>query len=268
MDIIFWMPVMLAGIIAGSSTGLIGMYIVGMRLPFLGVCVSHAALAGAVFGGLIGLHGQMLIVPAVVFALLAAMIVGITYSENYYADSNIVVGVLFSLTMGLAFLGIGLFNKFGISDNDVRNLLWGSLNFCRWRDVKLMSAVASVAGIFVILFYKELMAIMFSRQLAAASGINVRLIWSAFLVLIALVLTISFQTVGGLMIYSLLVNPATAAFRITRSYGKALLLSTFLGGFSGLGGFLLAAILNLPTGAVIVILSSIIVAISYFIGKK
>jgi len=164
--------------------------------------------------------------------------------------------------MGLAFLGIGLFNTLGKSDNDVRNLLWGSLNFCRWSDVKLMAGVAIVAGGFVILFYKELMSIMFSRYIFSASGFNVRYVWSGFLALVALVLTISFQTVGGLMVYSLLVNPATAAFRLTRSYRRALILSAFLGGFSGIGGFVIAALTDLPTGAVIVILSSLIVAIS------
>ncbi len=262
MDILFWLPVMLAGAIAGSSTGLIGVYIVGMRIPFLGVCVSHSALAGAVFGVLLGLEGHMLIIPALISALLSAGLVGLIDTEKFHIDSSIVIGVLFSLTMGLAFLGIGLFNTLGRSDNDVRNLLWGSLNFCRWGDVKLMAAVAVVACGFIILFYKELMAIMFSRHIASASGINVRAVWSGFLALTALVLTISFQTVGGLMVYSLLVNPATAAFRLTRSYGRALILSALLGGFSGIGGFVIAALTDLPTGAVIVILSSLIVAIS------
>ena len=54
------------------------------------------------------------------------------------------MGLLFTLTMGLAFLGIGLFAVYGISDNDVRNLLWGSLMFCRWNHVAMMSAVAAV----------------------------------------------------------------------------------------------------------------------------
>ena len=50
LDFAYWAPVLVGGLVAGGSSGLLSVYIVGMRIPFLGVCVSHAALAGAVFG--------------------------------------------------------------------------------------------------------------------------------------------------------------------------------------------------------------------------
>ncbi|HEX41226.1 MAG TPA: metal ABC transporter permease, partial [Phycisphaerales bacterium] len=53
MDSFFYL-VMLAGVVAGGSTGLLGVYIVGMRMPFIGVCISHAAMAGAVYSILLG----------------------------------------------------------------------------------------------------------------------------------------------------------------------------------------------------------------------
>ena len=143
IDLVFWMPVMVAGTVAGASTGLLGAYVVGMRVPFLGVCVSHAALAGAVFGALFGLEGQMLLLPAVAAAGATALLLGLLSPEHVRIDNNVLIGVLFSLSMGLAFLGIGLFSVYGISDNEVRNLLWGSLTFCRWSDVRLMAATAA-----------------------------------------------------------------------------------------------------------------------------
>jgi len=63
-ELSFWAPVLVGGLVAGGSSGLLSVYIVGMRIPFLGVCVAHAALAGAVFGALAGLEGQMLLLPA------------------------------------------------------------------------------------------------------------------------------------------------------------------------------------------------------------
>ncbi|NLF10039.1 MAG: metal ABC transporter permease, partial [Pirellulaceae bacterium] len=88
----------------------------------------------------------------------------------------------------------------------------------------------------------------------------------AFLILTSVVLTVNFQTVGGLMIYSLLTNPAVAAFLLVKGYGRALLLSAALGLLSGLGGFLLAAATDLPTGAMIVILSSLLVGVAWVIA--
>lgn len=267
IDLYFWAPVILAGAVAGGSTGMLGTFIVGMRVPFLGVCVSHAALAGAIFGALFGLTGSSLLMPAMAGATATALLVGVWNPQATRIDSNVLLGMLFSLTMGLAFLGLGLFSVYGVSDNEVRNLLWGSLNFCRWADFTWMAGAAVVELLFVVAFYKEMRAILFDRTHAAASGIRVTVIWTLFLLLTSLILTINFQTVGGLMIYSLLTNPAAAAFQLVRGYGRALVLSTLLGVLSGLGGFLVAAWFDLPTGAMIVILSSLLVGVAALLAR-
>jgi len=263
-----WAPVMVGGAVAGASTGMLGVYIIGMRIPFLGVCVSHAALAGAVFGSLFGLTGPMLLVPALAGAIVTAMLLGLLEPETTHININVLMGLLFTLSMGLAFLGIGLFAKYNISDNDVRNLLWGSLIFCRWNHVALMSAVAVVQVAFVVLFYKEMRAIMFSRVHAAAAGVHVTFIWTIFLILTAAVLTVNFQTIGGLMIYSLMANPAAAAFLLVKGHGKALAVAMLLGAASGLGGFLIAAVTDLSTGAMIVIVSSVLVGIAAIVKRR
>jgi len=256
LDLVFWAPVMAGGTLAGASSGVLGTFIVGMRIPFLGVCVAHAALAGAVFGGLAGLEGQTLLLPALGGAVLTALGLGLLNPQATHLDDNTVLSLLFSATMGLAFLGIGIYGILGRSDHDVRSLLWGSLNFCRWRDVGLMAGTAFALVLYIILFFKELRAIMFSRAEAEAAGIRATAVWSGFLVLTAATLTVNFQTVGGLMIYSLISNPAAAAFQLARGCQRALWLSAGFGAISGLGGFLIAAATDLPSGAVIVLVSS------------
>jgi manganese/iron transport system permease protein len=194
-------------------------------------------------------------------------VVGVVDPQTIRADINVILGILFSLTMGLAFLGLGLFPLMGVSDNEVRGLLWGSLTFCRWRDVWIMIAAAAAELAFVAMFHKEMRAILFSRTHAAAVGVHVAFVWTIFLLLASLVLTVNFQTVGGLMIYSLLSNPAVAASRLVRGYGKTLAVSALLGAISGLGGFLLSAATDLPTGAMIAILSSLIVGLAAAWGR-
>lgn len=259
LDLVFWMPVMVGGLLAGGSCGLLSVYIVGMRIPFLGICVAHAALAGAVFGALAGLEGQMLLVPALGGAVLTAVILGLADPRKINMDTNVVLGLLFSVTMGLAFVGFGLFSVMGKTDNDVRSLLWGSLNYCRWNDVILMLITFVLLLVFVVVFHKEMRAILFSRTDAQAAGIHTTFVWTVFLILAACLITVNFQTVGGLLIYSLITNPAAAAFQLVRGSRKTMLLASVLGGVSGLGGFLLSAVTDLPSGAVIVLFSSFIV---------
>jgi manganese/iron transport system permease protein len=268
MDWLYWSPVLVAGTVAGASTGMLGVFIVGMRIPFLGVCVAHAALAGAVFGSLAGLEGQMLLVPALLAAAATALALGLMDTERLRGDSNAILSLLFSLSMGLAFLGLGLFSVLGRSDNDVRSLLWGSLTFCRWRDVAVMLAGAAGLGAFVLAFGKEMRAILFSREHASAAGIPVMGLWVAFLVLTSVVLTVNFQTVGGLMIYSLVANPAAAAFQVCRGYARTLWVAAGLGAASGLGGFLAAALTDLPVGAMIVLVSAGLVGAAALLGRR
>jgi manganese/iron transport system permease protein len=120
LDWIFWAPVMLCGLLAGSSLGLLGVFIVGMRIPFLGICIAHAALAGAVYGMLAGLTGPALLVPALAAAMATALALGLADPHKLGIDTNVVMGILFSASMGLAFLGIGLFPQMGKSDYEVR----------------------------------------------------------------------------------------------------------------------------------------------------
>jgi len=267
-DLLFWLPVMLAGGLAGASSGIMGVYIMGMRMPFLGVFIAHAALAGAVFGALAGLTGEALLAPALVAALLGALALGLLGPERARMDSNVVLGVLFSLSMGLSFLGIGLFSVYGRSDNEVRNLLWGSLNFCRWRDVRLMALITALVLCFVLLLGKEMRAIMFCRLQASAAGIHTTLVWTGFLVLTSAVLTVNFQTVGGLMIYSLLSSPALVAFQLVRGHGRALAVSAATGAGCGVGGFVIAAMADLPTGATTVILASALVGAAALLRNR
>jgi len=267
LDLVFWAPVMAGGTLAGASSGVLGTFIVGMRIPFLGVCVAHAALAGAVFGGLVGLEGRMLLLPALGGSVVTALALGLADPQKVHLDDNTILNFLFSATMGLAFLGIGLYGILGRSDNDVRSLLWGNLNFCRWSDVRLMLVTTTLLAAYITLFFKELRAILFSRADAEAAGIRATAVWTGFLILTATTLTVNFQTVGGLMIYSLISNPAAAAFQLARGCRTALLGSAAFGAASGFGGFLIAAATDLPSGAVIVLVSSALLLASVAVRR-
>ena len=244
----------IAAVLAGSSVGLLGVYIVGFRMPFLGVAMAHAAMAGAVLACLLGLpQGPVAMVSSLAAAAGMAWLTS-TYSR---ADLNTITSILLSLTMGLAFLGIGL----GKGDmTPMLGLMWGSLLFVRPADVWIMLALFAALAGFVRLFGKEMDAMLFSRSVARACGIDERLVLVFFLVLAAVIVTVNLQIVGGLLMYSLLTNPAAAAYETGRSMRQIRVLSTGFGVMSALGGFWLSYPLDLPTGACIVIVSALLYA--------
>ncbi|MBN1345896.1 MAG: metal ABC transporter permease [Phycisphaerae bacterium] len=246
----FFIPIVVAGLVGGASSGLLGVYIMGMRMPFVGVCISHAAMAGAVFGVLAGLPELPCALAA---AAVATAVLGVIPPGRMRLDVNVAMGVLFPLMMGLTFLGIGLMQG---PKTEILGLLWGSLLFVTERDVLLIVAAGLALLIFSALFAKEMRAILFSRMLAAATGVHGQLVYVLFLALCGLVLTVNLQTVGGLMIFALIANPAAAALQIGRGYRSICLLATGMGGISAVLGLWVAYELDLPTGACIVLVST------------
>ncbi len=247
--------IMVAAILGGGSAGLLGVFIIGLRMPFIAVFSAHAALAGAVFGVVFGVNPT---VSGFAGALGGAIVLGIILRDRDI-DPNAALGSLFSLMLGVAFLGIGLSEG---PKSSMLSLLWGSLIFVTGSQIVIMMVMSALLLLFVIVFRNELKALMFSRELAALI-IPEWILFSLLLVLAAGVITINLEIVGGLLLYSLISNPAVAAIRLARNFRTALVLSSSFGAVSALGGFAAAYWLDLPVGACIVLFSSLIVGICF-----
>ncbi len=259
MSITEWLdifgPIVIAAVVGGAGCSLVGYYLSNLRLPFMGVCLSHAAMAGAVFASLL----EVSIWP-VAFACSVAVAFLVGYvAEHMEVELNVSMGILFSFIMGLAFLGIGLAEG---PKTEVLGLIWGSVLLVSRRHVIWTAAATVLACIFAVLFGKELKAVLFSRAVAASSGIREGLVYYMLLLVSGLVITVNLESVGGLMLFSLLVAPPAAACRVSRGYRTSLVLSVFFGAVASLGGLGISWVLDTPTGASIVVVSSAIFALS------
>ena len=252
----FFYKIIFAGAIAGASTGLLGVYIIGMRMPFIGTCISHAAMAGTIFASLLHL-------PPTAGAIAASMITSMSLAairpHKTRLDTNVGMAILFSLMLGLTFLGIGMVKD---SRSEVLALLWGSILFVKTPTVIVITAMALLLAVFTILFNKEMKVLLFSRSIASATGVHDMFVYCAFLAICGLILSVNLKMIGGLMIFSLITNPAAAAYQICKGHKSVVLTSTFFGMLSALTGFLVSFYFDLPTGACIVVMSTIIFALS------
>jgi len=255
MDPFFYL-VILAGAIAGASCGLLGVYLVALRLPFIGIFISHTAMAGTVYAYLLGLNPTL--GPVAVSALAAMSLAGIRPGKSRL-DPNVALAILFSLMLGLTFLGIGLTTG---SRSEIMALLWGSILFVQTRSVVTIAIAAAVFGAFALAFNKELKVLLFSRTIASATGVHETFVYALFLALCGVILAVNLPLVGGLMIFSLITNPAAAAYQICRSHKAVVLASTLFGTLSAVGGFVFSYWFNLPTGACIVLASVAIFALA------
>jgi len=266
MDSFFYL-VMFAGAVAGASTGLMGVYIIGMRLPFIGICISHSAMAGTIYSILLGVNPVW---GPVFFSAACSMSLGAVRSGGRSRlDANVALAILFNLMLGLTFLGIGLMRG---SRSEVLGLLWGSLLFVDRSSVVIITVFGLVFAAFALLFNKELKSLMFSRTIASATGVHESFVYCLFLGLCGVILAVNLPLVGGLLIFSLITCPAAAAYQICTGHRSVVIAATFFGMASAVVGFLVSYYLDLPTGACIVIVSAVIFAVSAlyrtFRGKR
>jgi manganese/iron transport system permease protein len=245
----------LAAVLGGACCGLAGFYLVALNVPFLGICLAHAALAGAVGAIAFGL-------PPLPCALGAALVVAALLgpvADRARVAANTLSGILFSFTLGLAFLGIGLV---GTARSEVLGLLWGSLLLLRWVDVTAVATVLALGAALAVVFAKEVKAVLFHRRLAWMSGVPASAVFYGLLLWCGLAVTVNLQAVGGLMLYSLVVNPAAAARQITDRYEASLAWTIGLAVAAACGGLGLSLAIGWPAGASIVLVSSALFALA------
>lgn len=242
-------------ILGGAGCGLAGFYLLALDLPFLAVCLAHAALAGAVLAQSLGAAP----LPwAFAGALLATVIIG-PASDRARLPAATLTSILFSLSLGIAFLGIGLA---GEGRTASMALLWGNLLFLDWMRLALTASVTLSGIVLSRLYLKELKAVLFDRSLAWSCGLPAGAIVYALIGWCGLAITANLEAIGGLMLYSLLINPAAAARRCTHRFSSALIMSTLFAAGSAAAGLGLALLLNWPAGASIVIVSSALFAVT------
>ena len=249
---------LLIGLLGGAGCGLAGFILVSLNLPFMGICLAHAALAGAVLAYFIG---TPILGTALVASLATAVLIG-PLSDRTRTHANTIMSILFSLTLGLAFLGIGILQN---RRAEVLSLMWGNLLLVQWADLLPLIAAALLPLLLLFVFGKEMKAVLFDREIARASGIHATALYYAMITLCGFTVTVNLNIVGGLMLYSLLTNPAVAAMQLARGYKAVVIWSMSLGALAALGGLAVSFLLDWPAGASIVLISSLIYAVSLLI---
>lgn len=257
----FMQNAILSAFLGGIACGTIGVFVVTMHMPFIGVCMSHAAFAGALLGLWLGFNPLL---GAFGVSLAAAAIIG-PLADRGELSPETSVGVIFSLMLGLAFLFMGLMPG---TKSGALELLWGSILTNTRGDVILLGVVAGVVVGLVFAFYKEFQATVFHRDMARSVGIPATIILYGILFLTGATITASLRSIGGLLIFSLILNPAAAAYQLTYNMKRMFLLSAGFAVLSGWIGLLMSYLFNIPSGATIVIVSSAIFGIATVLSPK
>jgi manganese/iron transport system permease protein len=257
----FMQMAIIAGILGGVTCAVVGVFVITMHLSFIGVCIAHAAFAGALLGLWQGFNP---LIGALLFSLAAAAIIG-PVADRGELNPDTSIGIIFSFMLGLAFLFMGLMHG---ARTEVLNLLWGSILTVDQQDLIFMAVVAGVIVALVAGFYKEIQAVICHRDVALAVGIPATIIFYGLLFSTGVTVTASLQSIGGLLIFSLILNPAAAAYQLTYSLKRMIFIAIGFGILSCWAGLVASYFFDVPSGAAIVITSTIIFGLATVFSPK
>jgi len=257
------LPSLVASVLAGGLSGLLGVCALRLQLSSVGFAMAHAAFAGAALGLLVPVPPLVL---SLLFALGVAALLG-PVSELTRLPAEVVLGVAFPLTMALGFVFLALAPGEAMA-SPALSLLWGSLLGVGWEDASLLAAVLGGSVFLLVFFRREILSVLLERRLAEEAGIPSRPYLWLILFLVAAAVAVSLKLVGGILIYSLLMLPASAASQLVYDMKKLLFLAPVLGGGSALGGLGLSLALDLPVGASIALVAAGVFAFATLISPK
>lgn len=249
----------IAGAVLGIVGGLIGVFIMQRDMAFAVHGISELSFAGAALALLLGVN---VIVGSLAGSMAAAMLIGILGAQA--RDRNSIIGVLMPFGLGLGLLFLALYpgrsaNKFG--------LLTGQIIAVDNPQLGWLIAISILVLVVLLVIWRPLAFDSLDPDVAAARGVPTRLLALLFMVLLGLVVAVSVQIIGALLVLALLVTPAAAALRLTASPVLVPLLSMGFGFISAVGGILLAIGGSLPISPYITTISFLIYIASRLLGR-
>lgn len=247
----FMLQALLAGILVSIACAVAGTFIILRGLAFIGDALAHGVLPGIAASILLGLPG---IVGAAVGA--AAMIGGITLiTRRSRLSSDAAIGLLF---VGMLSLGVVIVSRSNSFSGDLTSILFGEILGISTSSILLQIIATVVIIIIAVICARPFLLLSFDPEQAEVAGFSVKLYHNLMLFMIALTVIVSFQTVGTLLVFGLLMAPAGAGALLARRIEVMMAWAVLFGAFSMYSGLLISYHFNLAAGAAIILVAIII----------
>lgn len=243
-----------AAILVGIVCAMVGTYVVLRGMAFFGDALAHSILPGIAIGYLVSGGTQAsLFWWGLVTAVLASLGIG-AVSKGARLSNDTAIGIIFA---GMFALGIALISRISSYAIDLTHFLFGNVLSVTQNDLWLTAALGGIVALIIVVFYKEFMVLSFDPILAVTLRLPSRLLENLLLILIAVTIVVSLQTVGIALMVAMLVTPAASAYLVTRRMHTMMILASALAALAGVAGLYVSYYLGVPSGASIVLTSTL-----------
>jgi len=256
----FLMRALITAILIGVTAGIIGSFVILRGLSLMGDAIGHAVLPGVALSFLFGINP---VVGAVIFGLIASTLIGVV-SDKTALKKDTVMGVVFTSFFAL---GIVLISQIPTRVH-VHSILFGNMLTVTQERLTTMIIVTIALVILVLLFYKELLLTSFDETMAQVVGLKTKLIHYLFLFVLTLVIVLSLQITGAILIVAMIITPAATAFLLTNRMHWMIVISAAIGLISSVIGIFVSFTFDISSGSSIVVVAAIFFVLAFILAPK
>ncbi|MFO8036430.1 MAG: metal ABC transporter permease [Anaerolineales bacterium] len=253
---------LIASVLAGVVSATVGTYVVLRGMAFFGSALAHSILPGVAVGYLLtGGAKTPLFWWGTGTAIAASLGIG-AISRGAKIKEDTAISIIFS---GMFALGIAIISTVQSYTVDLTHFLFGDVLGVSTRQVWLIAVFGALIVFLVLAFYKEFLVLTFDPVLATTLRIPRGFFEYFQLVLIALTIAVSLQTVGVALMVAMLVTPAASAYLLTRRLPVMMALGAALASISGVVGLYVSYYLNVASGPAIVLTATAFFGLSWVV---
>lgn len=256
----FMRNALLAGLLAAIACGVIGVYVVVKKVVSISGGIAHASFGGVGLGYLLGINP---VLGALFFTLASAITMGLVTRRTKLPEDT-AIGILWAIGMALGVIFIGLTPGYV---PDLFSYLFGNILTVPSSDLIFMLILDAIIVVIVAAFYKGFLTLSFDEEFGTVVGAPVEALYLLLLCMIALTIVVLIRVVGIILVIALLTVPAALAKQFTYDLRKMMLFSVLFGAVFTFGGLWLSFVLDLASGATIILLSSIVLLITFGVNR-
>ena len=255
----FMMRSLITATASGIMLSILGPFAINRNMGFMADAMAHATLPIIAVGVFLGFSISELGVPA---SILIAFFLGYII-KNSNVGEDTAIGIIFSSFFALGFILISILN---VTIN-LEDLLFGQILAVSRFDVFIVTAMCITVVSLIIIFFKQLLFYSFDPIGAEVKGLNTNFLNYLFLVILSVAIVASLQTVGIILVLSMLLIPAAASKQITNTFVSSIYVSILFGVLSSVTGLFLSYFFNLPSGPTMSMVATFLFVVCFFVNQ-
>lgn len=251
----FMMKAVVVSIVVGATCAILSCFMILKGWSLLGDAISHAVLPGVVLAYIIGIPFG---IGAFIFAILSVVLIGLV-KVNTKIKEDAIMGIVFTTMFAFGLILISQVR----STVDLTHVLFGYVLGISDSEALYTVGILSLVALVTLAFRRVFLVFSFDPTHAQSVGMPVKFIQYALLVLLAITITSSLQTVGIILVIAMLITPGSTAFLLTKKFGPMLSIAVTVSVVSSIIGAYSSYYFDISTGGAIVFTQGILFLLAF-----